>query len=424
MSGFDKVIGYKSIKTELERIADIIKNPEKYDKFGVTFPRGIVLIGDPGVGKTLICNAFMEECGINNYTCRKTESGGEFVKTIKNTFDEAVKNQPSIILLDDMDKFANGDEDHKDCEEYVTVQACIDNVKGQKVFVLATVNDIDKVPRSLVRAGRFDKRIDVENPTGQDAVDIVNYYLSQKKNLKDIDPVRVARMLNGNSCAELELVINDAGVYAGSQGKEYIDMSDITKACLRVLYDAPETIQEDAGEAEEKVAWHEIGHAVISELLEPNSVTLIAVEGYEGNNQGFTSFYMNDNYWKSYRLMENRVMSLLGGRAATELKLGEIDVGCSRDLQRATDILNRMVGEYASMGFDKIVRVHWRDSENHLSKVENTVGEELTRRYTKVKQMLVENMEFVNKLGAELIEKRLLTCDDVQRIKSTCNIKL
>lgn len=423
MSAFDKVIGYKSVKAELGRIADIIKNPQKYEKYGVSFPKGIVLYGEPGVGKTLICNSFIEECGINHYVCRKTESGGDFVKTIKRTFEEAVNNQPAIILLDDMDKFANGDEQHADCEEYVTVQACIDNVGKNKVFVLATVNNLRKIPQSLIRAGRFDKQIEINIPKGKEAIEIVSYYLSQKPNLGEVDPVFIARLLSGCSCAELELVINDAGIYAGAANKECIEMEDIIKACLRVIYNAPETIQEDYGETDEKVAWHEVGHALISEILEPNSVTVIAVQGYEGNNKGFTAYYRDEKYWSSYNLMLNRVITLLGGKAATEIKYGEIDVGCGSDIQRATGIIERMTGEYLANGFGHVEMVRHSTSEEWFAKCETTIGNEMNNNYMKAKKIIAQNIEFAEKLVKELVDKRLLTTDDVQRIKKTCTIK-
>ena len=166
MKAMDKIIGYSSIKRELRQISDTLKNREAYDKLGVSSPRGLLLYGDPGVGKSLMAAAIIEESGRQAYTCRKDKPNGDFVKYIKETFDKAAENAPSIVFLDDMDKFTNGDERHPDAEEYVTVQSCIDEVKGKEVFVLATVNNIRNLPRSLRRAGRFDRTIEVEAPRG------------------------------------------------------------------------------------------------------------------------------------------------------------------------------------------------------------------------------------------------------------------
>lgn len=141
MSKFDMIIGYTAIKKELKQIADTLKNREAYDRLGVSAPRGLLLYGEPGVGKSLMASAIIEECGRQAFICRKDKPNGDFVKDIKATFDKAMENAPSIVYLDDMDKFANGDERHPDAEEYVTVQSCIDKAKGKEVFVLATVNN-------------------------------------------------------------------------------------------------------------------------------------------------------------------------------------------------------------------------------------------------------------------------------------------
>ena len=169
MKAMDKIIGYSSIKRELRQISDTLKNREAYDKLGVSSPRGLLLYGEPGVGKSLMAAAIIEESGRPAYICRKDKPNGDFVKYIKETFDKAAENAPSIVFLDDMDKFTNGDERHPDAEEYVTVQSCIDEVRGKEVFVLATVNNIRNLPRSLRRAGRFDRTIEVEAPRGRDA---------------------------------------------------------------------------------------------------------------------------------------------------------------------------------------------------------------------------------------------------------------
>ena len=291
ISEFDNVIGYDSIKLELQRLCDIIKSPEKYEKLGVKFPNGLILHGSPGVGKTLLANCFMKESGVKCFVCRRNKPDEEFVKSIKQTFDEAKKQQPAVILLDDLDKFANEDKDHKDAKEYVTVQACIDEVKSDKVFVFATANDLWKVPDSLIRAGRFDKTIEIHNPKGKDAEKIIEYYLSKKKFVKELDAEAVSRLLYSRSCAELETVINDAGIYAGFENKTQIDMDDIIKACLRLLYDAPETIQDDGHINDEETAYHEAGHVVVAEVLEPQSVTLVSIGGHEGSINGFAAYY-------------------------------------------------------------------------------------------------------------------------------------
>jgi cell division protease FtsH len=157
MRELDRVIGYEGIKQELYRIIDIIRDPAKYKSLGVSAPKGILLSGEPGIGKTLMAKSFIKEAGLKTFTIRKDRPDGAFVDLIRETFKEAEKAAPSIVLLDDLDKFANEDDYHRDAEEYVTVQACIDDVKESDVFVLGTCNNSRKLPDSLVRSGRFDK---------------------------------------------------------------------------------------------------------------------------------------------------------------------------------------------------------------------------------------------------------------------------
>jgi len=147
MNTFDKIIGYDSIKEELLQIVDMIHNKEIFEDLGAKLPQGVLLAGDPGLGKTLMAKCFIEAAGIPSFTIRRDKGNDDFVGGITETFMKAKENAPSIVFLDDMDKFANEDDRHCDAEEYVAVQSGIDEVKGYDVFVLATVNNFDKLPR-------------------------------------------------------------------------------------------------------------------------------------------------------------------------------------------------------------------------------------------------------------------------------------
>ncbi|MCF0135818.1 MAG: ATP-binding protein [Lachnospiraceae bacterium] len=189
---------------KLKQISDSLKNEEVYAALGVSAPKGLLLYGEPGVGKSLMANAIIEESGRQVFTCRKEKPNGDFINEIKETFDKAAENAPSIVYLDDMDKFTNGDENHPDAEEYVTVQSCIDRVKEKRVFVLATANNIRCLPNSLRRVGRFDRKIEVRAPRGEDAEKIIGHYLENKKYVDGMDARTIARIMNGRSCAEIE----------------------------------------------------------------------------------------------------------------------------------------------------------------------------------------------------------------------------
>ena len=418
MKEFDKVIGYASVKVELERISDVLRNSEKYAKLGVTTPGGLLLHGEPGVGKTTMAKCFIEACGRKTFTCRKLKPNGDFVNEISHIFEQAIEAAPSIVLLDDFDKYANDDDMHRNSEEYVAVQSCIDDAKGKNVFVLATANSLKNLPDSLLRAGRFDKIIEVKNPTGKEAEAIVSYYLKQKCFVADVNVSEIARILDGKSCADLETVINEAGIYAGFGGRENIDMDDIVRACMRVIFNAPESLEGYSDEVVEKIAYHEAGHAVVAEILEPESVNIVSVCTHDSHTGGITSLYQPKEYFTSKNYMENRVRSLLAGKAATEVKYGNVDVGANSDLNRAFSIVERFVDDYCSTSFDRFER---RDTSNTtLLLKEMQVASEMERYYAEARKILIKNREFLDKLAIALVQKKTVIARDIKVIKATC----
>lgn len=431
MKEFDKIIGYTAIKKELEQIADTLKNGGVYAKLGVSAPKGLLLHGDPGVGKTLMANCLIKASGRKCFTCRKDKPNGDFVKYIKQVFNEAEENAPSIVFLDDMDKFANGDERHRDEEEYVTVQSCIDEVKGKDVFVLATANYTGNLPRSLMRAGRFDRIIAVKAPTGNDAVRIVEHYLKGKQFVSDIDSKWIARVLDGRSCAELETVINEAGLYAGHERAECITMEHFMEACLRTIFNVPVKAFDKMNEdwlanlsngdfASSQLVYHEVGHAVIAEVLSPGSVTLISAHGRRGSSNGFTAVY-HDERENSAKWRIMRIIGSLGGMAAVELKFCIPDSGNRCDLDTAFDYVRNMVVNECACGL-ALHSSSFGDSADLMSKQEQAIASEVEKYYCKARDIILKNWDFFEALAVALAEKRLLNTADIQKIKSNFQI--
>ena len=426
MKEFDKIIGYEPVKKELKRICDILVNPEKYKKFGVKASQGLLIYGEPGVGKSLMADCFIKTTKRKCFVCRKTKANGDFVDEITKTFEEAKTHAPSILLLDDMDKFANEDDRHTDTEEYVAVQSGIDNVKDSDVFVVATANDIYKLPYSLKRTGRFSKKIEIKPPEGKDAENIIKFYLSQKENVGDVNLTEITRLLNTKTCADLETIVNEAGVYAASEGKEKIEHSDMIRACMRVLYDAPEAEEEvlfsNSSERNRMTAYHEAGHVVVAEILEPESVTLSSIANYTGDAAGITSTYQTQEYFHSIKYMKNRVRVVLAGKAATSIKFDEIDVGATNDLQRAFKIASRFDDDYCGWGFDSNLCYSPDASDTQKERHNQKVAQELKRCYKEVYEIIMNNMEFLEKIASKLLEKTTIMMSDIQEIKKTCKI--
>jgi len=195
MSEFNKVIGYETIKSEMVQICDMFKQRNAYEELGAKIPKGMLLYGEPGLGKTLLAKCFIQETMLPAFTIRKKKKEDEFLNELNNAFMMAMEQAPSIVFLDDMDKYANGDSIHKNSSEYVAIQTWIDESSDKGVFVLATANDIDRLPNSLLRPGRFDIEIEVRQPSEEDAEKIIDYYMSTKKVDEDVDMNDVCKMI-------------------------------------------------------------------------------------------------------------------------------------------------------------------------------------------------------------------------------------
>ncbi len=416
MSEFDKVIGYEDVKMEVRRFCDVLRNPEKYRKLGVAMPSGILLYGDPGVGKTLMAKCFIQESGCRVFIIRKEKPNGDFVHEIKETYEKAKTEDRAIVFLDDMDKFANEDDQHRNAEEYVTVQSCIDDCKGGGIFTLATANDKYCLPDSLLRAGRFDKVIFMRWPKGTDACRIVGYFLGKKQFMGDIDVEEIARLMDGHSCAELENVINEAGIYAAFEDRDKIHQKDVVKACMRMMFGAPEYTGEQDAEIISRIALHEAGHAVVAEVLEPGSVSLVSVCRHTGADEGITKIKKSDRYILSKTLQEYDVMRGLGGKAATEAVYGDADMGCNVDMHRVFELVSEFVDNNCAYGFDTFERDN--SSEHLLKKKDMMIASELERLYKQAKKIIIENRDFLDAVTQELIEKKTITYRDMQGIRS------
>lgn len=418
MSAFDKVIGYEREKEELYQLCDMAKNSEKYAALGVKLPRGILLHGVPGVGKTLMASALVEEMGRVCYTCRKDKANDAFMDTIRNVFAEAKAHAPSVIFLDDLDKFAS-DSDLRNPEELIAVQSGIDEIKEADVFVIATANEIRELPRSLRRPGRFDRILEICPPNRKEAVEIVRHYLSDKKVAKDVTAESVARLMDGNSCAALESVLNEAGIYAGFENKSEIGREHIVRAILRDIFEADESVNEMSAAEKEEVAFHEAGHAVAALAFDSEGVGLISVRPSKSDARGVIQIFKSENYFGSYDRMRERVIALLAGRAAVELRYGRLDVGASSDIDRASAIVQRFIADYAASGFALFYHDNRDKIESNMQQDSITAERSamLSRFYEEAKEVLRKNWSFVEKLAAALVERDTLIFEEIAELR-------
>ena len=421
MSAFDRIIGYQTIKEELLQICDMIHNREIYENLGAKLPQGILLYGDPGLGKSLMAKSFITESGLPAYIVRRDKGSDDFIGKITDTFEKAKKNAPAIVLLDDMDKFANEDDRHIDAEEYVAVQAGIDEVKGCNVFVFATVNEIRKLPRSLIRSGRFDRKIGVNSPTDRDAEEIIKYYLGQKKVSDNVNMDDLVKMVSYGSCAELETILNEAAIGAAYARKEKIEMDDRVKSVLRMQYDAPDNFTKKSSDALKEIALHEAGHLVVSEILTPGSVGMASLRtAGRDSTGGFIHRCM------PVTRRAHHILISLAGKAAVELYYsGVCASGCQSDIRKAASNIRDAISESGTGGFGMIDVANHRfpeSSESFNSRNESVVHAELERYMFKAREILIKNRDFLEKAAQMLSEKETLLYSDIRKLRESIKI--
>lgn len=419
MSAFDKVIGYDSVKEELFRVLDMFRHPKIYKNLGAELPHGVLLVSDPGMGKTTLAKAFIAESGLKSYTLRRNKNSSDFLDEITGVFHEAAENAPCIIFLDDMDKFANEDDDHSDAPEYVAIQAGIDENAGNGVYVIGTVNNYHKLPSSLSRPGRFDLVIELESPTEEEATKIVEHYMASKKVGEDVNLDDVAKMINYNSCAELESIVNNAAINAAYEREKSIGMKHILSAVLREQYHSSDDFEGAQDETERrKVALHEAGHLVVAESLVPGCVGLASVRVSAPG--GFI------HLCKQLTRRPYHILVALASKAAVELSYCDtVANGCEEDIRRAYNMIREGISTTASLGFgmvDVSTRRYPESSERFTSENEAVTVAELEKYYRKAKEILLKNKDFLEKATEALLEKDTLLWSDIQKIRESVTV--
>ena len=410
MSCIDLVCGYDDIKAELMRIHDVLRHKEKFEKLGVNMPRGLLLYGEPGLGKTRMAECFIGEWVFPTFEICKEEPGCDVITEIRVAFAKAKKaGEQAIVFLDNLD-------DDADANVYAALKACMDACREDEVFVLAIAKDKDNIPDYLLRPGRFDKVIEVENPTVEDAIEILCFYLEPKECASDVDVEEIARIMRGNSCAELEMVVNEAAVYAGERERRVITQQDLIKACISLQFASQE--KSDAGKERDllEVAVHEAGHVVAGEVLEAGCIAIASVRSHTGGFSGITCVSYDENNGRHMKRQERNVIRSLAGKAASEIVLGMVDVGCADDLSAAFRRVERLVDNFCAYGFDAYEDPH--SSETLKAKKEQRIAEKMAEYYQAAKSLLIENRSFLDKVTEELMRKKTLRQADIKEIRA------
>ena len=440
---FGDVAGIDEEKEELQEIVEFLKNPKKYTDMGARIPKGVLLVGQPGTGKTLLAKAVAGEAGVPFFFI----SGSDFVEMfvgvgasrVRDLFEEAKKNAPSIIFIDEIDavgrqRGAGLGGGHDEREQ--TLNQMLVEMDGfaanEGVIVMAATNRPDVLDKALLRPGRFDRQIVVPAPDVKAREQILEVHSQKKKFEADVDLKLIAKNTSGFSGADLENVLNEAALLAARRDKQAIGQKEIEDAMVKVTM-GPEKKNRVRNDKEIKlVAYHEAGHAVVSKFLptqDPVHEISIIPRGMAG---GYTMYRPTEDksFISKTEMLEN-IVSLLGGRVSEQLVLGDISTGASNDIERATKIAKAMVTQYGmsdkigtiTLGTDQNEVFLGRDLAHERSYSEETAGiidEEIKKiidwGYKQATDILDKNRDKLDKVAAVLIEKEKITGEEFDEI--------
>ena len=440
---FNDVAGVDEEKEELEEIVEFLKTPKKFTDMGARIPKGVLLVGQPGTGKTLLAKAVAGEAGVPFFSI----SGSEFVEMfvgvgasrVRDLFDQAKKNAPSIIFIDEIDavgrqRGAGLGGGHDEREQ--TLNQLLVEMDGfgtnEGVIVLAATNRPDVLDKALLRPGRFDRQIVVSAPDVKAREQILEVHARKKKLAEDVDLKTVAKNTSGFAGADLENILNEAALLAARRNLDCIGMKEIEDAMVKVTM-GPEKKTRVRSEKENKlVAYHEAGHAVVSRYLPTqDKVHQISIVP-RGMAGGYTMYRpTEDKSFRSKTEMEESIVSLLGGRVAEKLILDDISTGASNDIERATAISRAMVTKYGmserlgtiTFGADQEEVFLGRDlahakeySEETAAIIDEEVKKIVDAGYEKAINILSEHVDKLHAVAKVLLEKEKIDGDEFDKI--------
>ena len=429
---FKDVAGLEEEKTELIEIVEFLKNPKHFHEMGAKIPRGILLCGKPGTGKTLIAKAIAGEADVPFISM----SGSEFIEMfaglgasrVRKLFEKAKKIAPCIVFIDEIDAIgsrrtnATGGE----TENNQTLNQLLVEMDGfdtnQTVIVLAATNRPEMLDKALLRPGRFDRQITIAAPDAKGREDILKIHSKNKKLGEDVDLNEIAGDTAGFTGAELANVLNEAAIIATINKHKGITRNDIEDAIKKVTVGLEKHSRVISDKDKKLTAYHEAGHAIVSRFLETQldvkEVSIIP-RGLAG---GYTMYKTNeDKYYISKTEMKEKLIALLGGRAAEQVALNDISTGASNDIEVATNIAKDMVVKFGMS--EKVGPINLEVNDRYDiqplgENIDELVGEEvkvlIDNAYKQAQEILLANMDKLHKVAERLLEKEIISQEEFE----------
>ena len=440
---FDNVAGCDEEKGELEELVEFLKAPKKFTELGARIPKGVLLVGPPGTGKTLLAKAVAGEAGVPFFSI----SGSDFVEMfvgvgasrVRDLFEQAKKNAPSIVFIDEIDavgrrRCAGLGGGHDEREQ--TLNQLLVEMDGfginESVIIIAATNRADILDPALLRPGRFDRQVYVGRPDVKGREAILRVHAKGKPMASEVDLKVVAQTTAGFTGADLANLLNEAALLTARDGKKKIDMEEIQKALIKIGVGTEKKTRVISEKEKYITAYHEGGHAILFEVLSEldpvHSISIIPT----GMAGGYTMpLPGEDRMYMTKMMMEQEIISLLGGRAAEELVIKDITTGASNDIERATSMARDMVTKYGmsellgpiQFGGDNdevFIGRDWGHARNYGEGVAATIDQEVNRivtdAYREAKRLLQENMEMLHATAKLLVEKEKVTGDEFRSL--------
>ncbi len=436
---FTDVAGVDEAKKELEEVVDFLKNPGKYKEIGARTPKGVLLVGPPGCGKTLLSRSIAGEAGVPFFSI----AGSEFMEMlvgvgaarVRDMFAQAKKNAPGIIFIDEIESIGrargNGMGGGHDEREQTLNQILVEMdgfTPNESVIVVAATNRPDLLDPALVRPGRFDRRVVIGFPDLHEREEIIKLHMKGKPFSKDADMHRLARRTVGFSGADLANMLNEAAILAAREGKKEIGPLDLEEAATKVKM-GPQRKRMQSEKDRNLAAYHEAGHAMVGHILpmvDPVHRITIVSRGMSGGHTMFPPTEDRSNETKS-RLLQ-QIATALGGRAAEEMIFKDVSTGASNDMEVATNIAREMVTSYGMSNLGPLTISPrggnfgmYREegaavSEVLQAKIDIEISKIIDQAYKEAKEILSRNKPKLDKVAKALLDKETLDTDEFEKI--------